>query len=168
MRNRLSELKLGIDPCMWDENLSVKIVTLYSGTSGPTVGCLNEILDDVRTIYPTQSGSVEVITTESAVLDATLLRSNTPKFSSPGDSGAPVFNSYHHTMLGMLVDGHRDGYPGSWFTPVVWILDDIQKTVSEHLGMVDVLIGSGLHSSSRDHSHTFGVVRVCGDHMIAD
>ena len=114
------------------------IVTLYGGTSGPTFGCLNEILDDVRTIYPTQSGSVEVITTESVVLDATSFVSKMPRFSSPGDSGTPIFNEYH-TMLGMFVDGHRDGYPGSWFTPVVWIVDDIKKTVREHLGTVDVL-----------------------------
>jgi hypothetical protein len=144
VRRQLSQLVVGNDgdaiaPQSWGE-AHVKIVSLYGGTSGPTVGCLNEILDDVRTIYPTQSGSVEVITTESAVLDATSFCSDRPKFSSPGDSGAPVFAQYYpYSMLGMLVDGHRDGYPGSWFTPVVWILDDIQKTVREHLGTVDVL-----------------------------
>ena len=108
----------------------------------PQPAVSNEILDDVRTICPTQSGSVEVITTEVVVLDVVLdddtpVNLRVPTFSSPGDSGAPIFD-LRGRMVGMLIGVHRDGHPGSWLTPVEWILDDIQKTVSTHLGTVDV------------------------------
>ena len=120
----------------------MSIVALYGRTSGATIGCLNKIRDDVRTIYPTQSESVEVISIEVVVLDVKRLSlySNPPTFSKPGDSGAPVFD-LRGRMIGMLIAGNRDdksGYPASWITPVEYILDDIQETVRKHLGTVDV------------------------------